>query len=165
MAEWSSALAYRISFGRLSVQIPAMAKIAIVISCAPWQGCLNPVSHKVFLRYLPVYGGTTSATIRCCNEASPEGFARNISSLKGVIKKNEEIAEPGQFGISLRLCQDISRSEPGYLPVRAGTFPGQCRDIYWSVPEPYNVLSGAVELKNTMGVLAHFSVAAEGWHC
>ena len=69
---------------------PATAKIVIVISCAPWQGCLNPVSHKVFLRCLPVYGGTTSAIVRWCNGASPpirSCFARNISSTKWAIYK------------------------------------------------------------------------------
>ena len=87
VAERSNALACRISLGLSSVQMPVTDKIVIVISCAPLQGCLNPVSHKVFLRCLPVYGGTTSATIRWCNGASPEMFRKKHIFLERGYKK------------------------------------------------------------------------------
>ena len=75
----------------LRVWIPATTKIVIVISCAPWQGCWNPVSHNVFLRLIPVYGGTTSATILWCNGASPQIFCKTHHtslSWKRLLKKN-----------------------------------------------------------------------------
>ena len=42
--------------------------------CLGRLSCIN--EYKVFLRCLPVYGGTTSATICWCNAASPEVFRK-----------------------------------------------------------------------------------------
>ena len=64
--EWPSGfrrwlVGFRSDFGPGS--IPSQAKIVIVISCAPWQGRLNPVGHGGFLRCLPDEGGTTPTEI------------------------------------------------------------------------------------------------------
>ena len=58
--------------------------------CLSRLSCIN--EYKVFLRCLPVYGGTTSATIRWCNGASAEVFRKTSlprTSLprKGLLKK------------------------------------------------------------------------------
>ena len=54
------------------------------------KGCLNSVSHKVFLRCLPVYGGTTSATITGAIRYHTRCFARNISFPKEAKNNNKK---------------------------------------------------------------------------
>ena len=44
----------------------------------------------MFLRCPPVYGGTTSATIRWCNEASPEVLRKKHLFPKGLLKKKRK---------------------------------------------------------------------------
>ena len=51
--------------------------------CLSRLSCIN--EYKVFLRCPPVYGGTTSATIRLCNGASPEVLRK-----KHLFPKEEE---------------------------------------------------------------------------
>ena len=53
--------------------------------CLSRLSCIN--EYKVFLRCLPVYGGTTSATIRWCNGASPEVLRKKHLFPKGLLKK------------------------------------------------------------------------------
>ena len=54
--------------------------------CLSRLSCIN--EYKVFLQCLPVYGGTTSATIRWCNEASPEVLSKKHLFPKGLLKKS-----------------------------------------------------------------------------
>ena len=56
-------------------------------SCLSRLSCIN--EYKVFLRCLPVYGGTTSATIRWCNGASPEVLRKKHLFPKGLLKKKQ----------------------------------------------------------------------------
>ena len=46
--------------------------------------------YKVFLRCLPVYDGTTSATIRWCNGASPEVLRTKHLFPKGLLKNKNK---------------------------------------------------------------------------
>ena len=60
--------------------------------CLSRLSCIN--EHKVFLRYPPVYGGTTSATIRWCNGASPEVFRKkHLFPERGYYNNNYDVLE------------------------------------------------------------------------
>ena len=55
--------------------------------------------YKVFLRCLPVYGGTTSATIRWCNGASPKVFhKKHVFPERGNKKKKKKNGLEGPRG-------------------------------------------------------------------
>src|SRR5271168_3610487 len=56
--------------------------------CLSRLSCIN--EYKVFLRCPPVYGGTTSATIRWCNGASPEVLRKKHLFPKGLFKKKKK---------------------------------------------------------------------------
>ena len=56
----------------------------------PLERVLYSRQHAVFLRCLPIYDGTTSATIRWCNGASPEVFRKkHLFPEKGLLKKKD----------------------------------------------------------------------------
>ena len=60
--------------------------------CLSRLSCIN--EYKVFLRCLPVYGGTTLATIRWWNGASPEVLRKKHISPKGLLKKLHRFCHP-----------------------------------------------------------------------
>ena len=66
--------------------------------CLSRLSCMN--EYKVFLRCLPVYGGTTSATIRWCNGASPEVLCKKHLFPKGLFKKIVFDLEQMQLNLS-----------------------------------------------------------------
>ena len=84
------------------VRIPTTAKIVAVISCAPWQGCLNLLSASQCS--YDAYQSMVEPPQRPSAGAMghhPRCFARNIYSLQGAMKKRKKKGKPPSAGIYL----------------------------------------------------------------